>query len=138
MAKDYHRKPQFQLRLEPHILESLRRKAEKRGLPLNQYIAEILERENDDTTAYHLQMASKHSYMTYAMLNVIASQMLPADVRKEVMRAIGQQGNRLFGANPEIPDTIITRTVGDDDAFVADLFAVFERYASSRWKIRPE
>jgi predicted DNA binding CopG/RHH family protein len=61
MAKDYHRKPQFQLRLEPRILESLRRKAEKRGLPLNQYIAEILERENDDTTAYHRIHPGKHA-----------------------------------------------------------------------------
>jgi hypothetical protein len=138
MVKDYHRKPQFQLRLEPHILEALRRKAEARGLPLNQYISDILEREADDTTAYHLQMASKHSYMTYAMLNIIASQLLPADVRKDVTRAVGEQGNRLFGANPEIPDAIIARTHRDDDAFVADLFAVFSRYAESRWKIKPE
>lgn len=138
MAKDYHRKPQFQLRLEPRILEALRRKAEKRGLPLNQYISDILEREADDTTAYHLHMASRHSYMTYAMLNVIASRLLPADVRKDVMRTVGEQGNRFFGANPEIPDAIIARTTSDDDAFAADLFAVFERYAESRWKIKPE
>jgi hypothetical protein len=138
MAKDYHRNPRFQLRLEPRTLEALRRKADKRGLPLNQYITEILEREADDTSAYHLQMASKHSFMTYAMLNMLASRLLPGDVRKDVTRAIGEQANRLFGANPEIPDAIIARTHGDDDAFVSDLFAVFDRYAQSRWKIKPE
>ena len=137
-TKDYNRNARFQLRMDPRTLETVRRKAEARGLPLNQYISDILEREADDTTAYHLQMASKHSYMTYAMLNILASRLLPADVRKDVTRAVGEQGNRLFGANPAIPDAIIARTKDDDDAFVADLFAVFERYAESRWKIKPE
>lgn len=137
-TKDYNRNARFQLRIDPRTLESVRRKADARGLPLNQYIAEILEREADDTSAYHLQMASKHSYMTYAMLNMIASRLLPGDTRKDVTRAIGEQANRLFGANPEIPDAILARTNGDDDAFVSDLFSVFERYAQSRWKIKAE
>ena len=136
-AKNYNRNARFQLRIDPQTLEAVRRKAEARGLPLNQYIADVLERDADDTSAYHLQMASKHSYMTYAMLNILASQMLPADVRKDVTRTVGEQGNRLFGANPAIPDAIIARTNGDDDAFVADLFAVFQRYSESRWKIKP-
>jgi hypothetical protein len=137
-GKDYNRNARFQLRIDPRTLESIRRKAEARGLPLNQYIADVLERDADDTTAYHLQMASRHSYMTYAMLNIIASKLLPADVRKDVTRAVGEQGNKLFGANPAIPDAIIARTNSDDDAFVADLFAVFQRYSESRWKIKPE
>ncbi len=138
MAKDYHRKPGFQLRLEPRVLEALRRKADKHGLPLNQYISDILEREADDTTAYHLQMASKHSFMCYAMMNVLAGRLLPSDIRPDVIKTIGEQGTRLFGVNPEVPEAIASRRGHEDDTFVSELFSLFERHGQVRWNIRPE
>lgn len=138
VAKNYNRNARFQLRLDPRTLEDLKRKAERLDMPLNQYIATVLEREADDTTAYHLQMASKHSFMTYAMINVLASRLVPDDIRTDVIPTIGKLATRLFGANPEIPEAITARRGPDDDAFVSELFSLFERHAQTRWNLHPE
>lgn len=135
-TKNYNRNARFQLRLDPRTLEDLKRKADADGLPLNQYIAMVLERDADDTTAYHLKMASKHSFMTYAMMNVLAAKFLPDGIRKDVVATIGEQATRLFGANPPLPETISARRGPDDDAFVAELFELFERHATLRWNLR--
>lgn len=137
-APDRHRGARFQLRLDAVTLETLKRKAAARSQPLNQYIAEILERSADDTGAYHQAMSAKHSFMSYALLNVLAAQLLPQGVRKEVFATIGEQGHRLFGANPEVPDAIIENASNRDSAFTAELFDLIERHASNHWKIRAD
>jgi hypothetical protein len=136
--KDQHLKARFQLRLEEQTLDALKRKAAHLDVPLNHLIAGILEREVDDATRYHQQMAAKQSFMSMAMLNVLAARLLPQDVRKDVFKTIQAQANSLFGANPEIPESILMRKDLDNSTFVTELFALFERHAENHYNIRPE
>ena len=136
--KDYHRNARFQLRLDQTTLDALRRKAARLDIPMNHLIATILERECDDMTNYHVQMTAKHSYATFAMLNVLATKMLPVEVRKEVMGAIQAQANRLFGSNPDIPEMILINREGNDPDYISDVFKLFEHYATNRWGIKPD
>ncbi len=136
--KDPHRNPRFQLRLEEPMLDALRRKAARLDVPLNHLIAGILERDLDDTSRYHQQMAAKHSFMTMAMLKVLCTQMLREDVRTDVFRKIQEQANGLFGTNPEIPESILAGKGANNSEFVTELFELYERHAANHWNIRPE
>lgn len=137
-TKDYHRSARFQLRLEQRTLDALKRKAERLDIPINHLIVTILERECDEMGHYHAQMSAKHSYASYALLNVLASRMIPAEVRKEVMGTIQAQANRLFGPNPDIPEMILINREGNDQDYVSDVFKLFEHYATNRWGIKPQ
>ena len=136
--KDPHRNPRFQLRLEEPMLDALRRKAARLDVPLNHLIAGILERDLDDTSRYHQQMAAKQSFISVGLLNVLAARLLPVEVRQEVFRSIHEQANRAFGANPEIPESILADKAETDSGFVIELLELFERHASNHWNIRPE
>ena len=133
-----NRNERFQLRLDGTTLDALKRRAARQNVPINHLIATILEREMDDTSRYHNQMAAKQSFISAALLNVIAARLLPATVRKEVFLSIQEQANRTFGANPEIPDSILANKNADDSEFVTELFELYERHALNRWNIRPE
>lgn len=133
-----NRNERFQLRLDGTTLDALKRRAARQKVPINHLIASILERELDDTSRYHQQMAAKQSLISAALLNVIAARLLPATVRKEVFLSIQEQANRAFGANPEIPESILADKNADDSEFVTELFELYERHASNRWNIRPE
>ena len=129
-AKNYNRNARFQLRLDPKTLAALKARALRRGVPLNHYIADVLDTHSDDEAAYHQKMASKHSFMAYAMINVLAATLIPAESRKDVMRTIGDQADKLFGVNPAIPDAIGRRMVPGDASYVSELFLLFARHAS--------
>jgi len=134
--KDYHRNARFQLRLDQTTLDALKRKAERLDIPVNHLIATILERECDDMGHYHAQMSAKHSYVSFALLNILASRMIPAEVRKEAIATIQTQANRLFGPNPDIPEMILMNREGNDQDYIRDVFDLFDRYATNRWGIK--
>jgi len=131
-SKTQSRVSRFQLRLAPHLLETLKQRAARQQMPLNHYIANALEAQADQEATYHQVMASKHAFMAYAMINILAATQLPAETRKDVMRAIGEQADRLFGANPPIPDSISHSMSVTDPAYVQELFSLFHRFASRR------
>ncbi|EGF93813.1 hypothetical protein ABI_00450 [Asticcacaulis biprosthecium C19] len=133
-----NRNERFQLRLDGATLDALKRRAAREEVPINHLVVSILERELDDTSRYHQQMAAKQSFISAAWLNVIAARLLPVDVRKEVLRSIQDQASRAFGANPEIPRGLLESKSADDSEFVTELFELFERHAENRWNIRPE
>ena len=136
-GKHPHKNMRFQLRIDQRLLNLLKKKAGELNLPVNQFVAMIIERNCDDMAIYYQQMAAKHSYMSYAVMNVLAAKVLPPEIRKEVMMAIGEQAHRLFGANPEVPDEVAVNINPTQSEYVWDMFLLFERYATSRWGIRP-
>jgi hypothetical protein len=125
------------LRLDADLLATFKRKAEKVGLPVNQLIVTILERECDDMAHYNAQMAAKHSWVTYALLNVLATKMLSDEVRKDVMKVVSKQSHNLFGPNPEIPDMIVLNRLTKEE-YLQDLDELFSRYATNRWGLKPD
>ncbi len=137
-GKGRNKNERFQLRLDGATLDRLRRKAAHQGVPINHLIVGILKSEADDTSRYHQQMAAKQSFMSVALLNVLAARLLPADVRKDIFKTIEELSARTFGANPEIPVEIQTGKSADDSKFATELFELFERHAADHWNIKPQ
>ena len=80
-------------------------------------------------------MAAKHSFVSTALLNVLETQMLPVNVRKEVMATMHAQANRLFGPNPDGPEMILVNREDNAQDYVSVLFELFARHSTNHWAL---